>query len=192
MPAMSTELVIGIVVAIIVVAAIAYLLSQRRRSEGLQNRFGPEYDRTVQEAGDQRRAEAVLGAREERVKQFQTRPLIDQDRARFTEQWRALEARFVDDPKGAIADADQLISNVMQARGYPASDFELRVSDLSTTYPRLVDDYRVIHDLSLRSQQGEASTEDLRKALVSCRSLFDALLGAQEPQTLETGRSEAA
>jgi hypothetical protein len=191
MPAMSTELVIAIVVAVIVlVAIIAYLVSQRRRSEGLRNRFGPEYGRTVHEYGDQSQAEAALGAREERVKQFETLPLTDQGRARFTEQWRALEVRFVDDPKGAIAEADQLISSVMQARGYPESDFQQRVADLSTTYPRLVDDYRTIHDLSLRTQRGEGSTEDLRKALVSCRRLFEELVGTQEPEKPESEKRD--
>lgn len=178
---MSTTawIVIAIIAAVVVVAAIWYF-TQTRRSRDLREHFGPEYDRTVREAGTRREAEAELERRSERVSQLQIRPLSPTDRDQFAEQWRAVQTRFVDDPAGAVADADALIGEVMQLRGYPVGDFEQRAADISVDHPDVVSNYREAHRLATLSARGEASTEDLRRSMVHYRSLFDDLLG--QPQ----------
>lgn len=174
---MSTTAVVLIIVVVAAVAAIAILALQRRRSQHLKSKFGPEYDRELKEAGSARRAEQRLESREKRVEKFHIRPLSEADRARFVERWRAVQARFVDDPKAAVTEADLLIGQVMELRGYPVSDFETSASDLSVNHPRVVDNYRAGHDIALRQSRGEASTEDLRQAMVHYRSLFEELVG---------------
>ena len=185
---MSTTALIGIViVAIIVVAAVAWMYSRRRRSEQLRERFGPEYGHAVQQYGEQHNAEAVLEARQERAERFNMQSLTSEDRARFEEGWRSVQTRFVDDPAGAVGAADALVSEVMTARGYPDADFEQRLGDISATNPDLASDYRATHNIALSSQRGDASTEDLRKAMVTYKNAFEKLLG-----TPQSERSEAA
>ena len=176
----STGLVILAAVFLVVLVLLALVYSRRRRTEGLRGRFGPEYDRAVKDTGDLGRAEAELEARREHVDRLHTHDLSPEDRARFTAAWRALEARFVDDPSGAVVEADRLIGEAMQARGFPVTDFAQRVTDLSATYPQLVDDYRLMHETAVRSQRGEAATEDLRRVLVACRTLIGELVGAPD------------
>jgi hypothetical protein len=176
----STGLAILVVAILVVLILLALVFSRRRRTEGLRGRFGPEYDRAVQDTGNRGRAEADLDARQVRVDNLNTHDLSPEDRARFTEARRALEARFVDDPSGAVTGADRLIGEAMKARGFPETDFVQRVTDLSATYPQLVDDYRLMHETATRSQSGEATTEELRKALVACRTLVGELVGAPE------------
>lgn len=168
--------IVLLAVVLVIVAAAAWWFIQQRRSRQLRQQFGPEYDRAVGEVGDRRRAEAELEARRRRVEQLDIRPLAPADSARFTEAWRAAQARFVDDPPGAIADADRLIAEVMRERGYPVGDFEERASVVSVDHPRVVENYRAAHGIALRSKRGEADTEDLRKAMVHYRSLFAELL----------------
>jgi len=165
-----------IVVALIVVIAIAYFYSRKRRSLRLRERFGPEYERVVRQEGDPRKAEGVLEFRQKRREKFKIRPLSAADRSSFTVRWNEVQARFVDDPRGAVTVADSLVTDVMQARGYPIGEFDQRAADLSVDYPVIVDNYRAGHDIALRHGAGKASTEDLRQAMVHYRALFQELL----------------
>lgn len=172
---------LGLIVAVIVLlAAVAWLLLDRRRSLRLRSRFGPEYERTVRETGDRRRAETELERREHRVERLHIQPLSLNDRDRYLAAWRADQARFVDDPAGAVTEADRLVQDVMKTRGYPVADFDQRVEDISVDHPHLVQNYRAARELAARHRRGEATTEDLRRALVYYRGLFDELLEVQE------------
>lgn len=170
-------LVVVVVIAIMVVAAIGYVSSRKRRSRKLQEHFGPEYERVLKQEGDQRKAEGVLEFREKRREKFTIRPLSASDRQNFAARWREVQARFVDDPRGAVTVADSLVTDVMQARGYPIGEFDQRAADLSVDYPKIVDNYRAGHEIALRHSTGQASTEDLRQAMVHYRVLFEELLG---------------
>lgn len=172
--------VILVVVAVIVVAAI--IVSRRRKSEHLKEHFGPEYDRTLKMHGDPTKAERVLAERERRVEKFSLRALSPADRDRYATEWAGVQRRFVDDPSTAVTQADKLVTNVMVARGYPMGDFEQRASDISVSYPNLVENYRAAREISLRHAKGESSTEDLRRAMVHFRSLFDELLENKKSQ----------
>jgi hypothetical protein len=165
-----------IIIALIVIAAIAYSTSRRRRSVKLKERFGPEYDRVLKQEGDPRKAEGVLEFRQKRREKFKVRPLTATDKASFDIRWREVQARFVDDPRGAVTVADSLVTDVMQARGYPIGEFDQRAADLSVDYPVIVDNYRAAHGIALRHSAGQASTEDLRQAMVHYRTLFQELL----------------
>jgi FtsZ-interacting cell division protein ZipA len=169
-------LIAVIVIALIVIAAIAFATSRKRRSLRLKQRFGPEYDRVLQREGDTRKAEGVLEFRQKRREKFKIHPLSPTDKASFDTRWREVQARFVDDPRGAVTVADSLVTDVMQARGYPIGEFEQRAADLSVDYPVIVDNYRAAHAIALRHSAGQASTEDLRQAMVHYRTLFQELL----------------
>ena len=172
-----------IVIAVIVVAAIAFMASRKRRSRQLRERFGPEYDRVVRQEGDPRKAEGVLEFRQKRREKFQIRPLSAADRSTFAVRWNEVQARFVDDPRGAVTVADSLVTDVMQQRGYPIGEFDQRAADLSVDYPLIVDNYRAAHDIALRHNAGKASTEDLRQAMVHYRALFQELLEESKTET---------
>jgi len=176
---------IAIIVAaiVIVLGAVVVLFLQRRRTERLRSRFGPEYERAVAEGGDRRRAEANLAERAERVEKFHLRPLASADRARFTETWSRVQAHFVDAPAGAVAEADQLLGDVMATCGYPMGDFEQRAADISVDHPVVTQNYRAAHDIAIRQARGQASTEDLRRAMIHYRALFEDLVG--ETRNLE-------
>jgi hypothetical protein len=163
-------------IALVAAGVIGWYLWSRRRSEQLRSRFGPEYDRTVHEAGDVRKAEASLQARAKRVERLQIRPLTPEEASRFSAAWQQVQAQFVDDPKGAITEADRLVGEVMTARGYPVADFDQRVEDISVDHPDVVMNYRAARDIALEHERGHASTEDLRQAMVHYRSLFRDLL----------------
>lgn len=167
-----------IVMAFVLGGVVAWFLVRRRHARRLRNRFGPEYDRITEETGDRHLAEHELLRREQRVKAFQIQSLSGEQRAEFAQSWRSVQARFVDSPAGAIADADDLVTEVMLARGYPMADFEQRADDLSVDYADVVQNYRSAHALALRSHRGEAETEDLRQAMVHYRALFEDLLEA--------------
>ena len=177
---MATWAIVVILAAIVAAAVAAWWFLNKRRSEHLHQRFGPEYDRLIREEGGRRRAESELERREKRVKHFDIQPLEKQDRERFAQSWQADQARFVDDPKGAVLEADRLVTEVMKARGYPVGNFEERVSDISVDHAQLVENYRAACDIAERQKRGEASTEDLRKAMVYYRALFDDLLEMHE------------
>jgi hypothetical protein len=172
-----TPIQIGIIVAVIVVVlgAIVFYL-QRRRTEKLRQHFGPEYDRAIAEGGDRRRAEARLEERTERVKKFHLRPLTPEDRARYSEQWDRVQAHFVDAPAGAVAEADQLLGDLMATCGYPMGDFEQRAADISVEHPIVTQNYRAAHEIAVRQAKAQASTEDLRRAMIHYRALFDELV----------------
>jgi hypothetical protein len=172
---MDPKIIIAIVVALIVIAAIAWAIARNRRTAALKSRFGPEYERTVRERGPGE-AETALLERQKRVEKFRMRDLTAEERERFITEWRMAQARFVDDPKRAVTDADDLVARLMQSRGYPMSDFEQRAADISVDHPRVVDNYRAAHQIAMRQRQGSATTEDLRNAIIYYRSLFDELL----------------
>ncbi len=179
MPA-STNSTAVIIIAIIVVAVIiiaAMALARRNRSKSLQDRFGPEYERTVRESGGSREAaERELARRQERVKRMHIEELPAGAKARYTEEWRTVQTRFVDEPKTALVKADRLIANVMRDRGYQVDNFDQTVADLSADHPNVLQNYRTAHDITHRSETGEVTTEDLRQAMVQYRSLFDDLV----------------
>jgi hypothetical protein len=177
---MSTLEIILIVAAIILAAAVAWLLRARQRSQHLRSRFGPEYHRTVNQLGDRTRAERDLERREKHVSGLHIRSLAPAARDRFAEAWRQDQVRFVDDPKGAVMEADRLVAEMMAERGYPVADFDQRVEDISVDHPLLVQNYRAAREIAVQEKDGKASTEDLRRALVHYRALFDELLEAQE------------
>ena len=171
----TTTLVI--VVAVVIVAAIVIVFAlQSRRSKTLRSRFGPEYERALDETGGKRKAEAELHQREKRVEALNIQPLTVADRTRFVSAWRRVQAEFVDNPKASVAKADDLLGEVMATRGYPMSDFDQRSADLSVDHPVVVDNYRAAHDIALRHGKGEAGTEDLRQAMIHYRALFDDLV----------------
>jgi hypothetical protein len=178
----STQIAIIIAVAVVVVAGIAiWLFTRKRRTERLRTQFGgAEYTRAVKEGGSRRKAEAALDERAERVEALHIRPLAPADRARFIESWGRVQARFVDSPGGAVTDADQLLGDVMSTRGYPMSDFEQRAADISVDHPLVLDNYRAAHQSALRQTRGQASTEDLRQAMIHYRTLFEELVSEPE------------
>ncbi|HKH91221.1 MAG TPA: hypothetical protein VKA54_05410 [Gemmatimonadaceae bacterium] len=177
---MDQTTMIAVVVGVLVLALLGWYVWQRQRSEALRTRYGPEYERTVTQVGDKRRAESELVKRQERVAQLDISPLSAEQRNGYMQQWRAVQARFVDDPKGAVTDADRLVEDVMKTRGYPISDFDQRAADLSVHHPRVVDNYRAARDIAHRHRRGEATTEDLRQAMVHYRGLFEDLLEDRE------------
>jgi hypothetical protein len=170
--------VIIILVAAAVVAAALYYL-RRRRSVKLRSHFGPEYERAVQQTGDRWRAEAKLEAREKRVAKLDIRPLSPEERARFADAWTSIQKRFVDSPAKSVAEADRLVRDLMVARGYPMAEFERRAEDISVHYPHVVANYRAARSVAERSARNETTTEDLRKAVVYYRELFEELLAPE-------------
>lgn len=178
---MYAEWLAVVIVAMLAGAAATWLLMRRHRRERLSERFGPEYERAVAELEDRSEAEQRLQEREKRVERLQIVPLGRADGARFAEEWRAVQARFVDNPSAAVQDADDLIAEVMVLRGYPVGDFERRAEDLSVDHAQVVQNYRSGHDLATSSRAGDTSTEDLRRAMVHYRALFDELLEPAPP-----------
>ena len=175
---MSTALAIVIIIGIIAIAFAVWMFTQKQRTRRLRSQFGPEYDRMV-EASGRHQAETELEHRAKRVQKFRIRPLTKEEQSRFGDAWRREQAHFVDDPRASVENADRLVGDVMRARGYPVAEFEMRAADLSVGHPRVIDNYRVAHEIALRDSHGEASTEDLRKAMVCYRALFEDLL--EEP-----------
>ena len=168
-----------VVVALIAVGAWFY---RRKQSHTLQEHFGSEYDRTVTELGSRAKGESELKAREKRVERLELIPLAAPEALRFSETWQALQSRFVDNPKGVVVQAEQLVRELMEKRGYPMGDFERRAGDISVDHPDVVANYRAAQAIAVRDQKGTADTEELRKAVVHYRSLFDELLEVREPR----------
>jgi hypothetical protein len=174
-------IILAAVVALGLVAIGAWFY-RRKQSHNLQERFGPEYGRTVSELGGRTKGESELKAREKRVERLDILPLAPPEAARFTEAWRALQSRFIDNPKGVVVEAEQLVRELMEKRGYPMGDFERRAGDISVDHPDVVANYRSAQAIALRDQRGSADTEELRKAVVHYRALFDELLEVREPR----------
>lgn len=177
----STQIVILLVViAAVVVAALIYILLRKRRSDNLREQFGPEYDRVVRKEGDVSKGERLLEFREKHRNTLSIRSLSAEEHERFNNRWNEVQNRFVDDPSGAVAVADELIIEVMQARGYPTTDFTQRAADISVDHPGVVENYRAAHDIAQRRNRGQASTEDLRQAMVHYHALFSELLTVKQ------------
>ena len=188
-PSIDTTTWIWIAIAIVVVLALVAFALQRRKSEGLRSRFGPEYDRTVAAQGSSQRAEADLARREKRVQALDIRPITPGARARYTEAWRSVQARFVDDPSAALANADRLLADVMRDRGYPVETaLDRRIEDLSVEHAKVMDNYRLGNEVVGSNARGEATTEDLRRAMVAYRTLFVDLVGTDLNADLNEGR----
>jgi hypothetical protein len=182
---MNPILIVLACVTILVITVLLvwlYLRKRRTTTAELRKRFGPEYDRALQTHGSARRAEAKLANRETRVEKLKIRDLDPTERARFMLQWQSVQSRFVDYPKGAVTEADELVSSLMQTRGYPVTDFDQRAADISVDHPLVVDNYRSAHVIALRLGRDEASTEDLRTAMIHYRSLFEDLVQVRAPE----------
>ncbi len=173
---MATWVWVVIAIAVVAVIALVAVGARKRKTAMLRERFGPEYDRAVENRDGRRAAEADLRAREKQRAQFDVKPLPEATRLRFADEWRDVQERFVDQPAQAAAAADTLITRVMEARGYPMKDFDAQAELVSVDHPDTVENYRFAHAVRQRSQTQQASTEDLREALLRYRSLFDELL----------------
>ncbi len=167
-----------LVILIIAVSVVLYIRKRRSARAELREKFGPEYDRAVKEHGSERKAEAKLEDREKRVEKLNIRELDAMEHERFSKQWASIQSRFIDSPRGAVTEADDLVSSVMKARGYPVSDFDQRAADISVDHPQVVVNYRLAHEIVERFGKGETSTEDLRAAMIHYRSLFEELAHA--------------
>jgi hypothetical protein len=177
---MDAWVIVLLVLIVLAIAAAAWTIARKKRTEDLRGRFGPEYNRAMEDRGDRREAEKDLKARADRRSQLEIRPLAPETRARYAERWKDVQTRFVDDPSKAVGEADELVIAVMSDRGYPMDDFDQRAADVSVDHPRVVESYRAAHTISIANANGRAGTEDLRQALVHYRALFQELLGEDE------------
>ncbi|HZS99532.1 MAG TPA: hypothetical protein VFA40_22285 [Terriglobales bacterium] len=177
---------VAVLILILAIAAVLYVRKRKITSAALREKFGPEYQRAVLVHGSERKAEATLPDREKRVeKNLSLRDLDPMERERYLEEWKYVQSRFVDSPKDAIAEADDLVSALMNTRGYPISDFDQRAADISVDHPRVVENYRSAHEIALRVGKDEANTEDPRTVMVHYHSLFDELVQAPEPAIVQ-------
>jgi len=179
----TTETIIALVVLFVVVAIAlgVYLNHRKSRTLALKNRFGTEYDRAVLTHGSSQKAEAKLAGRETRVEALKIRDLGATERDRFVAEWHTVQSRFVDHPKAAVTEADDLINALLLARGYPQAGFEQRAADVSVSYPRVMENYRLANGVAVRPGLEEATTEELRTAMIQYRAIFDELLQVQKP-----------
>jgi hypothetical protein len=184
----NTQLMIAAVVVVVavVIAVAGYLTYRRSRTRAFRTRFGPEYDRAVKTHGSSRKAEAKLADRETHVKTLELRDLGVTERERFVADWQLVQARFVDHPKIAVNEADELISSLLVARGYPKGSFDQRAADISVSYPRVMEDYRLANGIAVRPGRVDASTEELRTAMIQYRTIFDELVQVQKPPAKRT------
>lgn len=180
MPIWGWILIAAIVVAAVVAVIVAGSWSNRRRSQGLKQRFGPEYERTVAETGDETAAEKELAAREQNREKLDIVPLSADALQNYARSWRAVQTAFVDDPNGAVGEADRLVTCVMSERGYPVDDFDRRAADISVDHPGVVENYRAAHGIFLSQEAGRIDTEEQRQAFVHYRALFEKLLETHE------------
>ena len=171
----QTLMIVGVSVAVLLLGLVVWAYTSRLRRVNLRERFGPEYQRTVEAVGATR-ADSVLRERAERVSRFKLHKLTQDQADAFAREWRRIQALFVDDPNGAVGEADELVTQVMVARGYPVEDFDRRADDLSVDHPVVVQNYRTARALASRRQRSEASTEEMRQAVVNYRALVDELL----------------
>ena len=185
-----TQIVVAAIVLLVVVAIVVAAIVARRkaRTKAFRNRFGSEYDRAVITHGSPRDAEAKLADRETRVEALQIRELGPTERDRFVADWQTVQSRFVDHPRAAVTEADDLVNALLEARGYPHTGFEQRAADVSVTYPRVMENYRLAHGIAVRPGKGEATTEELRTAMIQYRAIFDELA---QPQKLVERKSAA-
>jgi len=177
----TTTIVIVVLVLVLVGAFLGASFARRKRSTQLQEKFGPEYDHTVQAMGNEKKAQAELDERQKYVEALNIRALSPNERERYLADWTATQSKFVDEPGQAVIDADRLIMEVMQLRNYPVSDFDQRAADISVNYPALVTNYRAAREIANKNKQQQANTEELRQAMIYYRSLFEELLGTETP-----------
>ena len=168
---------------LLAVALGAWLVLREARTDQLRERFGQEYDRTVDAEGGRRQAEAELRDRMKRHEELEIRPLSPEATRRYTDGWSDVQAWFVDDPGGSLRRADQLITEVLRERGYPTGDFDQRSADLSVDHADVMGRYRAAHETSIASDRGHASTEDIRRAMIDYRALFERLVEAEDRAT---------
>jgi len=176
MPVWGWIVIAAIVVVAAVLLVVAIAASRRKRTERLQERFGPEYERAVVEAGDHKAAEKELAARERKREKLDIHPLTRQALEAHANRWRTVQTAFVDNPASAVGDADRLVTEVMRERGYPVDDFDQRAADISVDHPTVVENYRAAHVIHLAQQNGDVGTEEQRQAFVHYRALFEKLL----------------
>jgi hypothetical protein len=173
----TTYIIIAVVLVLVILGVILGLVfSRRQRSKRYSAKFGSEYDRTVKSAGNEKKAQTEMDERKKHVDSLNVRPLSDSERERYLAEWKAVQAKFVDQPGQATVEADHLIQEVMKVRAYPVSDFEQRAADISVNYPDLVSNYRAAREIAIKNEQHQANTDELRKAFIYYRSLFDELL----------------
>lgn len=175
----TTVIILAVIVAFIIGGLLGVAFNRRQRTKRLQETFGPEYERTVKELGGTRQAESELEARLDHMKTLDIRPLSAEEIDRFTNEWQMTQAEFVDEPLTALQKADRIIREVMKAKGYPVEDFEQRAADISVDYPDLVVDYRGLHLISVKGDDEEVSTEEMRQAMVHGRALFENLVNKE-------------
>lgn len=180
---MSTGQVIVLVLVLVLLVVIALVAVRATRRRKLQKTFGPEYDRVVGDAGSRTDAEKELREREKRHAELQLKELSPESRAHYSTAWEEVQIQFVDNPEQAVATADDLTTRLIAERGYPTGDYDEQVAHLSVEHARTLGHYRDAHEISRRSERGEAGTEDLRQALVHYRALFADLLGENPVQT---------
>ena len=181
----GNELALIVGLAVIVLGVVAWLYLQRQRSSRLRSRFGSEYEHLISETGNRRKAEALLESREKRVRRLSLQRLAEGDRERFVKRWHQAQAHFVDNPGTALREADELVEDVLQAKGYPPADFEERAGDVSVDHPQVIPKYRTAHDIATKERHNAASTEELRQAFVCYRELFEELLGIRKAEEME-------
>lgn len=174
-----TMIIIGAVVLLVIVALIGMAMSRARRTKQLRERFGPEYDKTVDELGNKRQAEKELEDRIAHVRALNIRALSADEVNHYALEWQAVQREFVDAPLAALQKGDRLIREVMKAKGYPVEDFEQRVADISVHYPELVADYRGMHSIAIKDTNSKPDTEEIRQAMVHGRALFENLIKQQ-------------
>jgi predicted nucleic acid-binding protein len=177
-----------VVIAVVAVVVVARSVNTRKRTERLRERFGPEYERTVDKVGEQSAAEEELAARERKRAELDIVPLSHEARERYVVTWQHVQRAFVDNPSGAVGDADSLVTQVMRDRGYPIDDFDQQAADISVDHPKVVQSYRKAHSIYLSQQRGDVGTEDQREAFVHYRALFDTLL--EPDRSLETSKDK--
>lgn len=195
MPVWGWILMAAIIIVIAgAVFVVAISASRRKRTNRLKERFGPEYERTVSEAGEQQAAEKELVARERKRDKLDIHPLTSETREGYAQRWRAVQTAFVDNPSSALGDADRLVTEVMRERGYPVDDFDQRAADISVDHPTVVENYRAAHAIHLAQREGDVGTEDQRQAFVHYRALFEKLLAPDNDNTTaqDTGTAQEA
>jgi hypothetical protein len=186
----QTLAVLAVVILALVAVGAWIIYSRKRQSDRLIQRFGPEYGRAVDRMGSRSKAEEELLARQKRVEKFRIVPLAPADAERFSQDWKTLQGRFVDNPQGVLVEADLLVRELMEKRGYPMGDFESRAADISVDHPAMVDHYRAAQAIAMRDRRGEADTEEMRRAVVHYRALFDELLEVRQEQRTTTRETE--
>ena len=182
----NINIIITVVLILVIIGAIlGSVFSRRNRSKQFQDHFGAEYERTVQAAGGEEKAQIEMDKRQKHVEALDIRPLTENERTRYQADWAAVQSKFVDEPGVAIVEADHLIIEVMHLRAYPLSDFEQRAADVSISYPSLVSNYRAAREIANKNKENQANTEELRQAMIYYRSLFEELLGKEAEMVKE-------